>query len=142
MTRSQKWVTNLPLYVLVSKLNKRVAINTTIEWPENDLNPSWSSLAASATSAATNFTVAGAEGNYFNKYDLVKIPSTGEIILVTATAACAVTAIRALKETIGLVKPYLVLETLINSITPAGGKLYGRVNQQDRFNVVSVLHRR
>jgi hypothetical protein len=25
----------MPLYVLVSKLNKRVAINTTVEWPEN-----------------------------------------------------------------------------------------------------------
>lgn len=85
----------MPLYVLVSRLNKRVAINTTIEWPENDLNPSWSSLAASATSAATNFTVATNEGNYFNKYDLVKIPATGEVILITATAACAVTAIRA-----------------------------------------------
>ena len=84
-----------PLYVLVSKLNKRVAISTTVEWPENDLNPSWSSLAAAATSAATNFTVAGGEGYYFNVYDLVKIPSTGEIILVTAIAACAITAIRA-----------------------------------------------
>ncbi len=83
-----------PLYVLVSKLNKRVAISTTVEWPENDLNPSWSSLAASATSAATNFTVASQEGYYFNVYDLVKIPSTGEIVLVTAIAACAVTAVR------------------------------------------------
>ena len=29
-----------PLYVLVSKLNKRVAINTTIQWLEDVLNPS------------------------------------------------------------------------------------------------------
>lgn len=83
-----------PLYVLVSKLNKRSAISTTIEWPENDLNPSWSSLATSATSAATELTLAAGEGDYFNTYDLVKIPSTGEIILVTATSTCAVTAIR------------------------------------------------
>jgi hypothetical protein len=83
-----------PLYVLVSRLNKRPAINTTIEWPENDLNPSWSSVGATASSADTNITVASGEGNYFNKYDLVKIPSTGEIILVTATSTCAVTAIR------------------------------------------------
>jgi hypothetical protein len=83
-----------PLYVLVSKLNKRPAINTTIEWPENDLNPSWSSAAASAGSADTEITMAAGEGDYFNKYDLVKIPSTGEVILVTATSTCAVTAIR------------------------------------------------
>lgn len=83
-----------PLYVLVSRLNKRVAINTTIEWPENDLNPSWSSLAATASSADTNLTVAAGEGYYFNPYDLVKIPSTGEVILVTTIADCAVTAVR------------------------------------------------
>jgi hypothetical protein len=83
-----------PLYVLVSRLNKRIAINTTIEWPENDLNPSWSSLSVSAGSATTGLTVADYEGSYFNKYDLVKIPSTGEIILITATATCGVTAIR------------------------------------------------
>jgi hypothetical protein len=83
-----------PLYVLVSKLNKRVAINTTVQWPENDLNPSWSSLAASAGSATLNLTVAGGEGYYFNVYDLVKIPSTGEIILITAISVSAVTAVR------------------------------------------------
>jgi hypothetical protein len=83
-----------PLYVLVSRLNKRSAISTTIEWPENDLNPSWSTLGASATSAATALTVATDEGSYFNKYDLVKIPSTGEIILVTATSTSGITAIR------------------------------------------------
>jgi hypothetical protein len=83
-----------PLYVLVSKLNKRPAINTTIQWPENDLNPSWSTVLASATSAVTEIGLAAGEGDYFNKYDLVKIPSTGEVMLVTATSTCAVTAIR------------------------------------------------
>ena len=83
-----------PLYVLVSRLNKRSAINTTIEWPENDLNPSWSSLGASATSAATQLTITTNEGVYFNKYDLVKIPSTGEIILVTNSSTSEITAIR------------------------------------------------
>lgn len=83
-----------PLYVLVSKLNKRPAISTTVEWPESDLNPSWASTSASATSAATNLSLGSGEGDYFNVYDLVKIPSTGEVILVTATSTCGVTAIR------------------------------------------------
>jgi hypothetical protein len=83
-----------PLYVLVSRLNKRPAINTTIQWPENDLNPTWSSLSASATSAATALAVATGEGVYFNKYDIVKVPSTGEVILVTLTAANGITGIR------------------------------------------------
>jgi hypothetical protein len=83
-----------PLYVLVSKLNKRVAINTTFQWPEDDLNPSWSTMSNTAGSAQTNIPLLGGEGSYFNVYDLVKIPSTGEIFLVTAVAACAVTAVR------------------------------------------------
>ena len=83
-----------PLYTLVSRLNKKVAINTTIEWPESDLNPSWSALAASATSAATSLTVTTGEGVFFNRNDLVKIPATGEVMLVTHTAANAITAIR------------------------------------------------
>jgi hypothetical protein len=83
-----------PLYVLVSKLNKRVAINTTVQWPEDDLNPSWSTASSAAASANTNIVLLGGEGNYFNVYDLVKVPSTGEIVLVTAVAACAITAVR------------------------------------------------
>jgi len=83
-----------PLYVLVSKLNKRVAINTTIQWLEDDLNPSWSYIAATATSADTSLTVTTSEGVYFNKNDLVKNPVTGEIMLITASTTSAVTAVR------------------------------------------------
>ena len=80
-----------PLYVLVSKLNKRVAINTTVEWIEDVLNPSWTTFGASATSAATQLT---ASDDIFNKYDLVKVPSTGEIFLVVSVTTTAVSAIR------------------------------------------------
>jgi len=82
------------LYVLVSKLNKRVAINTTIQWPEDDLNPSWSTTSNTATSAALGIPLVTGEGSYFNVYDLIKVPSSGEIMLVTAVAACGVTAVR------------------------------------------------
>jgi len=82
-----------PLYVLVSKLNKRVAINTSFSWIEDYLNPSWDTLSASATSAATAISV-----NYpafFNKYDLLKVPSTGEVLLLTAASTSgALTAVR------------------------------------------------
>jgi len=83
-----------PLYVLVSKLNKRVAINPEFKWLEDDLNPSWSTLAASATSAATTITVATGEGPYFNKYDLVKVPATGEVMLVTNVSSDTLTVVR------------------------------------------------
>ncbi len=129
-----------PLYVLVSKLNKRVAINTTFSWLDDDLQPSWTYLAASATSAETALTTATSEGVYFNKYDLVKLPLTGEIMLVTNSTTSAITAVRGLNKAIVLDKLYLMLGTLDNFISPEGGKLYERDNQQDRLSLVSILH--
>lgn len=85
-----------PLYVLVSKLNKRVAISTTVEWLEDELNPSWTTLAVSATSADT---VLSASNAYFNKYDLIKVPVTGEVMLVTAVSSTAVTVTRSVGDT-------------------------------------------
>lgn len=87
-----------PLYVLVSKLNKRVAISTTVEWIEDELNPTWTTLTAYASSGDV---VLSASANYFNKYDLVKIPSTGEVVLVTGTttAASAITVTRTVGDT-------------------------------------------
>lgn len=84
-----------PLYVLVSRLNKRVAINTTVQWLEDVLNPSWTTLAVSAISGMSGVqTGMSAAAAYLNTYDLVKIPSTGEILLVTAISTTAFTGAR------------------------------------------------
>lgn len=84
-----------PLYVLVSRLNKRVAINTTFSWLEDVLNPSWTTLAVSAISGTSGVnTVMTASNAYFNPWDLVKIPSTGEIGLVCAVTSTAITVVR------------------------------------------------
>lgn len=95
-----------PLYVLVSKLNKRVAINTNFSWLEDDLNPSWASLAASADSAATAGTTTTkistqtSEGYYFNPYDIIKFPSSGELCLVTGISASQILVVRGYGTTI------------------------------------------
>ena len=85
-----------PLYVLVSKLNKRVAINTKVEWIEDVLNPSWTTLNENilAVSAASAEAVAVTDGSIFNVWDVVKIPSTGEVMLVSAISSNTVTMIR------------------------------------------------
>jgi|MudIll2142460700_1097286.scaffolds.fasta_scaffold01876_3 hypothetical protein len=81
-----------PLYVLVSKLNKRSAINTTFSWLEDELNPSWTTVdCATITAADTTIKVSDA---IFNKYDVVKNVDSGEIILVTAVSTTSITAIR------------------------------------------------
>jgi hypothetical protein len=84
-----------PLYVLVSKLNKKVAINTKYSWLEDDLNPTWSTFAVSAVSSATALTgYNDAESAYFNKFDLIKIPRTGEVILIQSISGSAFTVLR------------------------------------------------
>ena len=81
-----------PLFVLASKLNKEAAPNPKIEWPEDELIPAWTTLSASISNSATSITVTDA---YPNKYDLIKIPSTGEVMLVTAVSGTTLTVIRA-----------------------------------------------
>ena len=87
-----------PLYVLVSKLNKRVAINTKVEWIEDVLNPSWTTLAEviSAVSAASSDNIVVTDSHIFNKWDVVKVPATGEVMLVSAVsnASSAIIVIR------------------------------------------------
>lgn len=80
------------MYVLVSKLNKRSAINSTFNWLEDVLNPSWTTAGSSCSSTTTAMCATDA---YLNKYDLVKNIATGEIMLVTGVAATAITAVRA-----------------------------------------------
>lgn len=81
-----------PLYVLVSKIGKDVTINPSFSWLEDELQPSWTTFAVSAASNATAITAANA---YINKYDLLKVPSTGEVMLCTSVTSTAVTVIRA-----------------------------------------------
>lgn len=74
-----------PLYVLVSKLNKRVAINTTFSWIEDELNPSWGVFCVSAANTCTAMSANSTYTPYFNKGDLIKVPSTGEVMYVKWT---------------------------------------------------------
>ena len=86
-----------PLYVFVSKLNKASSVNTTFQWIEDELNPSWDTTSTSETSATE--TVDVDHGTYFNKYDLVKVPRTGEVMLVTAIDTNDLTVVRGYGET-------------------------------------------
>jgi hypothetical protein len=63
---------------------------------EDELNPSWSTL---SMSAAAGDTVLSATDDIFNKFDLVKIPSTGEVVLVTAKATRFLTVTRTVGAT-------------------------------------------
>ncbi len=80
-----------PLTVLTQKLKTRKATAPKVEWLEHGRMPRFTTLSASATSAATAL---GVTADIFRVGDLVRITETGEAIIVTTTAAGALTATR------------------------------------------------
>ena len=84
-----------PLYVLVNKLSKASTINPAFSWFEDELTPSWTTFAVSAASGTSgSTTVITAANAYINQFDLLKVPSTGEVMLCTTVTSTAVTCIR------------------------------------------------
>lgn len=75
-----------PLYVLVSKLNKRVAINPTFHWLEDELIPTWGTTGATANSAMTTLTATSGEELYFNVGDVLRVVESGENMLVSSVS--------------------------------------------------------
>jgi hypothetical protein len=78
-----------PLTVLLDKLGSQPARNPKVEWLENEALPRYTTLSASAASNATAFGVAA---DIFRAGDVIRFTATGFSILVSATAAGAVTA--------------------------------------------------
>lgn len=77
-----------PLTQLLNKLGSKPARNPKVEWLEDELKSRVTSLSASATSVATAFGVAA---DIFTVGDVVNFTPNGFSILVTATAAGAIT---------------------------------------------------
>ena len=77
-----------PLLALMNKIGSMPAKNPKVEWTENELKPRIIGLSASATSAATAWGVAA---DIFTVGDVVNFTRDGFSVLVTATAAGAIT---------------------------------------------------
>ena len=69
---------------MLNKLASRPAFSAKVEWLEDQYFPRVSTLAASATSAATTISVATSTGSYFIAGDICRIVSTGEAVAVSA----------------------------------------------------------
>lgn len=85
-----------PLTTMLQKVGKRSAYSQKVEWLSDELVPRLTTLAASATSAATALDVATGTGSYFRPGDVVRIAYTGENCAVTAVSANTVYVTRAL----------------------------------------------
>ena len=84
---------------ILQRLPSKVATQVKVNWLEDQLFPNYSSFAASATSAATTFSVATGEGAYFRAGDIVYVESTGEKAIVSSITNDDLTVARALGGT-------------------------------------------
>jgi len=76
-----------PLTVLMEKMGTFPAINPKIEWNENESMPRVTTISASA---ASNATVWGVTADIFRVNDVVRFTAGGFAVVITATAAGAV----------------------------------------------------
>lgn len=70
----------------------RVVYNPKFEWLEDDLLETWSTVSSAVTTSATSVPVA--DGSIFRAGDVLKLPATGENLLVTAISGNTLTVVR------------------------------------------------
>jgi len=73
-----------PLTVLLRKLAKKPTINPIFYWFEDDLQPKWDAVDNTNGYGANDTTIVVDRGALYSVNDLVKVPSTGEVMLVTS----------------------------------------------------------
>ena len=111
-----------PLTMLTRRLRKRKATAPKVEWMEQDRMPLFTTLSASA---ASNGTALGVTDNIFRVGDVIRITSTGEACEVTATAAGAVTVVRAIgvAVTAGVTAASAAELFIVNNVNAEGAGL-------------------
>ncbi len=88
-------------FMKLSKKNVKVANSFKFEWLEDDLLPRWDAINNVAGYDTDDTSIIVDNGVYFSKGDVVKVPRTGEAILVTAVATNTLTVVRGYGTTAG-----------------------------------------
>jgi hypothetical protein len=81
-------------FLKLAKNKSQTASNPKFEWMEDGLAPRWDAVNNASGIASGVTTVAVDNGTYFSANDIVKVPRTGEVLLVTAIATNDLTVIR------------------------------------------------
>jgi hypothetical protein len=74
-------------FLKIAKRNTEAARNPKFEWLEDDLLPRWDAINAAAGYASGITALVVDNASYFSVNDVVKVPRTGEVMLVTAINA-------------------------------------------------------
>lgn len=81
-------------FLKLAKNKSQAASNPKFEWMEDGLAPRWDAVNNAAGVASGVTTVTVDNGTYFSANDIVKVPRTGEVLLVTAIATNDLTVVR------------------------------------------------
>jgi len=81
-----------PFIVVLSKARKQPAQSAEVVWWEDDLYPKWDKVVGAQTDTDTRIEVQTA--SIFAVHDVVKVPRTGEVMLVTAVGSNYIDVIR------------------------------------------------
>lgn len=90
-----------PLTTILKRLqgNTESTFNPEFNWMEDDIGARWDAVNNGAGYLSTDTTVVVDNGDYFSINDLVKIPRTGEVLIVKAIATNSLTVGRAFGTT-------------------------------------------
>lgn len=116
---------------ILNKFPSQPAIREKVEWIEDSYFPNLSTLANSATSAATTLDVTAGQGDYFRAGDLVRLSTAGEVVEVSSVSTDALTVTRSIGS-IAAASAASGEELLIIGNVAAQGADYGtlKVNQR------------
>jgi len=142
-----------PLTVLLNKLRKEKATNPKFEWLEDELMPNWTNITNNA-GTGTTITLGSSAGdtshyNYVSKYSLIKVPSTGEVMLVTAIDESSgnVTVTRGYGTSTSSVDgstdpvPVVIIGTAFSETAGASDLTYRTTKQTDNYNYIQIFQR-
>lgn len=87
---------NAQFMTILKKLPSTDATQVEVRWLEDQLFPNRSTLATSATSAATTLDVATGTGVYFRAGDILYIEESGEKVSVSSVSSDALTVVRSI----------------------------------------------
>jgi hypothetical protein len=95
-----------PLIVLSKRMNTKSCSNPKFEWMDNNVDVRWADYGTTAsTTTATDLVMASGKGVYFAAGDLVKVPSTGEVVKVVSIATDTLTVLRAIGSSVAAIVP-------------------------------------
>lgn len=84
-----------PLTTLLKKLGKTTVDTAEFRWFEYERNPRWATrVGAAEESPSDQVSVAAGQGTYFRSGDLIKVPRTGEVILVLSASGDTLNVVR------------------------------------------------